>query len=473
MATALPARFGPYRPLRKLGQGGMGVVYAAQDERTPARVVALKVLLTGPARELDDSGRRFLREARILEKLRHPNIVTFYDIGVTNGQTWFAMELLEGRTLSAYMGRPWRELLPFFVQVCRGLEYLATQSIVHRDLSLDNVFVLEAGNKRIAKILDFGIAKWTESEETLHDFTKTGLLMGKPYYWSPEQLGSLPTGQKMDFRSDMYALGVMFYRLLSRELPINGDSPLAFASAHLTDTPAPLVAAPGNPELPPALTSLVMRMLEKDREARPQSYAEIIGILRSELGETVDELLGIEAPIAFPDKHQAGSESMALPPPNVRRTLTRPWDEPVLETGVTTRLPDAPDRRGPRVAALAAAAVLLVGGGLWLARGRGTEPPPAQPARSTGSLAIDAMPWARVTSVTDLATNQRVPLPEGLTTPAILDVPPGRYAVEVLEASSGATKRVEMSVAAEARTAEIVAFASPEDALKLLEPPSR
>jgi hypothetical protein len=149
---------------------------------------------------------------------------------------------------------------------------------------------------------------------------------------------------------------------------------------------------------------------------------------------------------------------MALPPPNVRQTLTRPWDEPVQETGVTTRLPDAPARRGPWVA-LAAAAVLLVGGGFWLARSRSHLVTPPPPAARTGTLLVDAMPWARVASITDLSTNQKIPLAEGLTTPALLEVPPGRYSVELVEGSSGSARSVEMTVVAEARADEIVCFA--------------
>src|SRR5512140_1744335 len=120
-----PARpIGPYRPLRKLGEGGMGVVHCAQDTRDD-RLVALKVLSSGTAfSAADDSARRFLRETRILERLRHPNIVSFYEVGLHEGRPYFAMELLSGSPLTAFAGKPWQETLPLLVQICDGMEYL-------------------------------------------------------------------------------------------------------------------------------------------------------------------------------------------------------------------------------------------------------------------------------------------------------------------------------------------------------------
>jgi serine/threonine protein kinase len=293
----------------------MGVVYAAQDERIAARVVAL-LLLTGPARELDDSGRRFLREARILEAAppQHRDVLRHRG---HERQTWFAMELLEGRTLSAYMGRNVEGAAAVLRAGLPGLDYLAQQSIVHRDLLARQRLHPRGGEQAHREDPDFGIAKWTESEDAAR-FHEDGLLMGKPYYWSPEQLGSLLRPEDgLPERHVRPRRDVLPAALT--ELPIKRDSPLAFASAHLTDTRPRLVAAPGNRAAAGA-GPLVMRMLEKDRKARPQTYAEIIGILRSELGETVDELLGIEAPIAFP----IATRRARSPWPCLRPTCARP-----------------------------------------------------------------------------------------------------------------------------------------------------
>src|SRR5262249_19162368 len=156
----------------------------------------------------------------LLERLRHPNIVTFHEVGVHEGHNWFAMELLYGVTLLSYVGRRYVDVVPLFVQICEGMEYLALRSIVHRDLSPENIFIVSSGEGEVAKILDFGIAKETAmSEDTMHTMTKTGLLMGKPQYWSPEQVGGLGPGEKIDWRSDVYALGIIFHRVLSGDLP--------------------------------------------------------------------------------------------------------------------------------------------------------------------------------------------------------------------------------------------------------------
>src|SRR5262245_38392579 len=162
---ALPARIGHYVPLAKLGEGGMGVVYCARDESRADRLVALKVMSEAATRE--DFGKRFQREARILEGLRHTNIVSLYEVGVFGKVSYFAMELLSGTTLSPYCGRPWAETLSLLTQICAGMRYLAARRIVHRDLSPDNIFVVEQDGKKVPKILDFGVAKDTARDETL------------------------------------------------------------------------------------------------------------------------------------------------------------------------------------------------------------------------------------------------------------------------------------------------------------------
>ena len=145
MSSNTPRQIGPYIPLRKLGQGGMGVVYCAQDSRNPNQLVALKVISQSAAGKRADAARRFLREAKILEELRHPNIVSFYEIGEEDGTPYLAMEFLDGSSLTSFAGRPFPETLPLLVQAAHGMECLASRGIVHRDLSPDNILVVESG----------------------------------------------------------------------------------------------------------------------------------------------------------------------------------------------------------------------------------------------------------------------------------------------------------------------------------------
>lgn len=511
-STPMPRSVGPYKPLRKLGEGGMGVVWCAQDQRRPERLVALKVVSAASLGSGDDSARRFVRESRILESLRHPNIVSFYEVGVHQGQSWFAMELLSGQPLSAFSARPWPALLPLFVQVCDGMEYLAERAIVHRDLSPDNIFVVAEGGGPRAKILDFGIAKVTTAQETIHNFTRTGLLMGKPPYWSPEQIGMLREGESLDWRSDLYTLGVIFFRLLSGSLPFEADSPIGFISLHLAEPAPPLAAPEGNPPIPDSVADVVRRMMAKHREERPASYREIGDLFRAALRQA-----GVEPP-ALPPGAGAGPATAATVVPPTRETM--PWKddgEPTLATGpmtagvtrgvVTreTRALTGLDEHEPTVAlsaerpadgaraglgrrsrrralllsgaALAAATVLAVGTYLLLREPAPSSAPvpaaagPRAPAPSAppGTLALTALPWGTVRSVLDDATGEPVPLPRGLTTPLRLDLPPGRYRVEVASGVGPETRRLVVEVRAGQTRVETVQFVPGDEAVRLLD----
>lgn len=512
-SAPLPRHVGPYKPLRKLGEGGMGVVWCAQDQRPPGRLVALKVVSAGSIGSGDDSARRFIRESRILESLRHPNIVSFYEVGVHQGQSWFAMELLTGQPISAFAARPWPALLPLFVQVCDGMEYLAERSIVHRDLSPDNIFVVQEGGGPRAKILDFGIAKDTTAQETIHNFTRTGLLMGKPPYWSPEQIGLLHEGETLDWRSDLYTLGVIFYRLLSGALPFQADSPIGFISLHLNEPAPPLEAPEGNPPIPEPVAQVVLGMMAKHRDERPQSYREIGDVLRSALREA-----GVEMPIE-PAVADGDSPTAATVVPPTRET--RRWeeaDEPTLATGpmtagvtrgVVTRetraltgldeheptialtseragapreaaAPEAPRRggRGLLFAALGAAALVLAVGGTLVLRPAGAPEAAAGPtvvpseagaAGPTGTLALTALPWGTVRSVVHDETGEPLPIARGLTTPLRLELPPGRYRVEIGSGVGPEVRRLVVEVRAGRTQVETVQFVTGSEAVRLLE----
>lgn len=530
MSSVFPRKIGPYVPLRKLGQGGMGIVYCAQDSRN-GQTVALKVISKGAASNRPDAARRFLREAKILEELRHPNIVSFYEIGVHEGQNYLAMELLTGTTLSAFCGRPYGDSLSLLVQICEGMEYLVSRSIVHRDLSPDNFFVVRDEGRSLCKILDFGIAKNMASEETFHDFTKTGMLMGKPQYWSPEQIGSLKPGETLDWRSDVYALGVIFHRVLSGELPYQADTPIAYMTAHVLETPAPLVAAENCPPIPPPIVLIVEKMLRKDRTERPQSYAEIAAVLREALADEIT----LNTPHFFPPMGEASSgvssrvqTASRMPTgggrfgsaqiPSVAPTDPT-WIEPVraldfaaaeterglpmdrtdrgqetAATKIPRRLdpqaePSAVQRVSPRnskaILGIASAVVIGIGLAFYVLRrpdGKsnskstvelGSSRDPAAVGGvgaplSSGTLSLDAVPWAKILSVVNEGSGQKVPTTEE-STPALLVLPPARYTIQLVSGTGNESRTVRVVVPPGKSVAESITFNSPEQTLSLLD----
>ena len=487
----------------------MGVVYCAQDSRDPDRLVALKVLSGSTLSARDDSARRFLRETRILERLRHPNIVSFLEVGLHGGVPYFAMEILAGSPLSAWAGRPWPETLPLLVQICDGMEYLASRSVVHRDLSPDNVFVVDDAGTLRAKILDFGIAKDTTAEETLHNFTKTGLLMGKPPYWSPEQIGTLEEGETLDWRSDLYTLGIIFYRVLSGHPPFFAESPVGYIPLHLEANPPPLEAPESMPPVPDEVAGVVHRMMAKRREERPGTYREIVEVFESALARAGSgeiprpglnrEGPGFDAAWATRTKQTAGFREPAPPaeptfPVATHVTVGLPDEDETEPTVALAGGPTAPRRdlgtvslrafepapepRRRRLAlpatAAAAAAVAVLGLAGWLllrpdARTASVPQPGPPPAGPPAILALDAFPWGRIVSVREADSGRRLTELDGLVTPRRLTLSPGRWEITVASGTGTDVRTLVVRLAPGARVTESVAFETPERALSLLE----
>ncbi len=371
-------RIGNYEIKAKIGEGGMGTVYLGEHPLIGKRV-AIKVLLEELVAKQEVVS-RFFNEAKAVNDIGHLNIVDVVDFGKIQGDrgedvVYFIMEFLDGEALSSRIrraGLPFKDTLHIISQCCSALAASHAKGIVHRDLKPENIFLVPRGpDKNFVKILDFGIAKLTGEGGTNSHKTRTGLVIGTPTYMSPEQCEGKGL---IDHRSDVYSLGIMMYELLTGVVPFPGDGFGEVLVAHLTKEAAKPSTV--NPNLPPAIESIVLHAIEKDRNRRFQDMNEFLAAVENPEAHAA-AWRGLPAH-AGPGTPTVQSMEAARPQPKRGRTLALDDAPPATMGGqprpttlegaaaeVTLPPTRRPRSRAPMIAVIAGVAALAAVGG-WI-----------------------------------------------------------------------------------------------------------
>ena len=269
---------GRYRIIAKLGEGGMGEVYAAEHVHIEKRV-AVK-LLRNEIVQNEEAVTRFRQEARSASSIGHKNIAGIEDFGkLPDGRLYLCMELLNGQPLNEMLEQPMEpgRLLNILIQTGHGLAAAHLKGIIHRDMKPENIFVThDDSGQDVPKLLDFGIAKVSQSEGNNH-LTKTGTIFGTPFYMAPEQA----LGQSVDARADVYAVGVIMYEAFCGAVPFEGESFMAILTQHITAEPLPpaQMAANHGRTIPPGVEAIILKAMKKEPEDRYQNMDEMVQAL--------------------------------------------------------------------------------------------------------------------------------------------------------------------------------------------------
>ncbi|HEX7505621.1 MAG TPA: serine/threonine-protein kinase [Polyangia bacterium] len=405
-----------YRVIRKLGEGGMGSVYLAEHVVIEKKF-ALKVLALELSRR-SDLVARFLQEARSASRIGHENVIDIMDFGQSpDGLVYIAMEYLDGRDLGEIVrskgAMEWSEARAIVLQICRALRAAHDRGIVHRDMKPENIFLIQReGQPHFVKILDFGIAKVMGLDPNGPRLTKTGMIFGTPEYMAPEQA----EGKDTDHRADIYAVGCIMYHLITGQTPFVAESFMTMLTKHLMEEPVPPSARRPDLVITPEMDALVLKALEKDREKRWQSMAELldaVGVCPGPETATPKALGG--QTVAMGGAHAAAALKI------LRAKGTGTQTERVSRKVVDSALSSAEMGAQPASASRGKTLVLVIvgvvlGGAVaaWfaLSHGKPALPPPAPPA------VVAPAPPAAVVPTPPPAPALPVAIPEPAAAPA-------------------------------------------------------
>ena len=269
-----------YTITKRIGAGGMGVVYKAKQGAVD-RDVAIKVLITKPSEDNDEYDtlvKRFHLEARAASRLSHPNTITIYDFGNDDGLLYIAMEFLDGLSLDEVLKSGTltvQRTVRIVMQICHSLAEAHKNNIIHRDIKPDNIFLVNmGGDNDFVKVLDFGVAKikGPSKDKTL---TKAGMIFGTPKYMSPEQARCMP----LDSRSDVYSVGILMYQMLMGTVPFDAEDHISILLMHCSEPADIFGTRRPDLDIPPELEAVVFKAIMKDRDARYQSIDEMATVL--------------------------------------------------------------------------------------------------------------------------------------------------------------------------------------------------
>lgn len=312
---------GRYKIQSVIGQGSAGTVYRAVQELI-GREVAVKVLHDYLVSD-EEFIKRFKQEAKASSRLNHPNIITIYDFGVIpqgGGRPYIAMDLLNGIPLSDVISEinhiDVEEALPIFTQVCAALSEAHRQGVVHRDIKPENIVLVErGGQKNFPIVVDFGIARLVQEESDQAKITRTGTVCGSPTYMSPEQC----TSSKVDHRSDIYSLGIVFYETLTGEVPFQHEELVRVMAMQLSDLPRPIDEVRPDLVFPEALVSLINKTLSKNPADRHQTM--------DELSKALEEISFEPEPVKTPTVQRDAQRENAPPGPLAQDEALHPRKE--------------------------------------------------------------------------------------------------------------------------------------------------
>jgi serine/threonine protein kinase len=279
-----------YRILEELGRGGMGIVYKAEDTKLK-RTVALK-FLPSELNHNEDAKNRFIHESQAAAALNHPNICTIHEVDESEGQSFIAMECIEGRSIREKIETgplKLKDTVDIAIQVAEGLKEAHGKDIVHRDIKSANIMVTEKGR---AKIMDFGLAKLSGKTK----LTRTGTTLGTVAYMSPEQT----RGEEVDHRSDIWSLGVILYEMVTGQLPFKGDYEQAIVFSILNEEPEPVTSV--RTGVPMDLEKIIHKSMKKNPGERYQSVSDLLVdlralVIRAESGKAKTQVSDVERPI--------------------------------------------------------------------------------------------------------------------------------------------------------------------------------